>query len=888
MNIRTKLLLLGLGCIFATAIAMVIVGVWQGNEFSVRAKDEATRLVDADLDHIITGVYDLIAAQDEAIQQKVHHDLVVAQYILNSYGKISLSPDTVSWLAINQATQAETRIDLPKMLVKGQWLGQNRLMWVETPVVDLIKRLVGGTVTIFQRISDNGDLLQVATNVEKKDGTRATGTYIPAVDPNGTPNPMIAKVLRGETFEGISYVANAWYVTAYKPLYGQEGTVIGALCVGIKQEHMKTLHEAIEQIVIGQTGYVFVLGGKGEDQGHYIISKNGQRDGEDLTHITDAQGHKFIQSIVSKAIACQPGEVATVRYPWQNPGEKAPRWKVARITYYAPWDWVIGATAYEDEINQSIALFSRGYQDMIRMFGLVAVVVAIVAGIITWLYARRMSDALFVVTRAATKLTEHDLPRLVDTMEKVNEGDLLVTFQFNQEAVKVTSRDELGTLAAAFTRMNTVLVEVGMAFTQMVASLRDLTGKLEERVAERTAELAQSKRKMTDIIDFLPDATVVIDQKGQVIAWNLAMEKLTGIPSAHMLGKGDYEYGIPFYGRRRPILIDQVLHPNPDHEENYQAFRREGNTIYGETRSVHLKDDEVYLFAAASALYDADGATVGAIETLRDITAWKHIEKELIEAKQTAEEATRARSDFLANMSHEIRTPMNGVIGMTSLMMQTELSDEQREYAWTIQSSADTLLTIINDILDFSKIEAGKLDFENIDFDLRFALDEITEILAIKAEEKQLEFVGYVQPNVPSRLQGDPGRLRQVLLNLASNAIKFTSAGEVVIEAGLVEENQDWVKLRFTVKDTGIGIPADRLDCLFKSFSQVDSSTTRKYGGTGLGLAISKRLIEMMNGEIGVESEEGRGSNFWFTVQLNKQPDIDNSQVKVQADPGRG
>jgi signal transduction histidine kinase/CheY-like chemotaxis protein/HAMP domain-containing protein len=881
MNIRTKLILLGLGCIFATAIAMVGVGIWQGNKFSVRAKNEATRLVNADLDHIIASVYNLVATQDESIQQEINHDLTVAQYLLNSFGQISLSSETVSWVAVNQATQTETHLDIPKMLVKKQWLGQNRLMWIETPVVDLIKRLVGGTATIFQRISDQGDMLRVATNVEQKDGTRAIGTYIPAINSDGTKNPVVDKVMHGENFRGISYVVNAWYVTAYEPLYGPEGKVIGALCVGVKQDSIKALRDAIEKIVIGQTGYVFVLGGRGADQGHYIISKNGQRDGEDLNEIADAEGHKFIQSIVAKAIDCKPGEFVTERYPWQNPGENAPRWKIAHLAYYEPWDWVIGATAYEDEINQSIALFSRGYQDMIRVFGFVAIVVAIIAGIITWLFARRLSDALLVVTRAATKLTEHDLPLMVDTMEKVNAGDLNVTVHFNQNAVEVTSEDELGTLAAAFTRMNAVLVGVGMAFTKMVASLRDLTGQLEERVAERTAELAQSKRKMADIIDFLPDATLVIDQKGQVIAWNLAMEKLTGIPSSHILGKGDYEYGTPFYGRRRPILIDQVLHPKPDHEENYQGFRREGNTLYGETRSVHLKQEEVYLFAAASALFDADGNKVGAIETLRDITGWKKIEKELIAAKLTAEEATKARSDFLANMSHEIRTPMNGVIGMTSLLLQTELTDEQSEYARTVQSSAETLLTIINDILDFSKIEAGKLDFENIDFDLRFALDEITEMLSVKAEEKQLEFVGFVQPNVPSRLQGDPGRLRQVLLNLASNAIKFTSAGEVVIEVELIDENQDQAKLRFSVKDTGIGIPADRLNCLFKSFSQVDSSTTRKFGGTGLGLAITKRLIGMMNGDIGVESKEGRGSNFWFTVKMNKQPNTDDSHTRA-------
>jgi CheY-like chemotaxis protein len=208
---------------------------------------------------------------------------------------------------------------------------------------------------------------------------------------------------------------------------------------------------------------------------------------------------------------------------------------------------------------------------------------------------------------------------------------------------------------------------------------------------------------------------------------------------------------------------------------------------------------------------------------------------------------------------------------MIGLLLDTPLNNEQREYVRTVQSSADALLTIINDILDFSKIEAGKLDFEELDFDLRLALDEMAELASIKADEKDLEFANFVHPNVPSLLSGDPGRLRQVLLNLATNAIKFTRQGEVVVEVSLINEEADRAILRFTVSDTGIGIPKDRLGRLFKSFSQVDSSTTRKFGGTGLGLAISKRLVEMMRGKIGVESRKGRGSTFFFTAELKKQ-----------------
>jgi putative methionine-R-sulfoxide reductase with GAF domain len=513
-SLRTKLLLLGIISVVITALTLIAVVVWQSNQYNALAENQFDELVEGDLGHITEGVYNMVVAQDELVQQMVDYNLNVARQELNAAGPVSFGAESVRWTAINQFSQESIDVQLPKMLVGDVWLGQNKNVSSETLVVDKIQNLVGGTSTIFQRMNEQGDMLRVATNVQNADGRRAIGTYIPVTMLDGTPNPVVTAVLSGKTYRGTAYVVNAWYDAAYEPIFNEAGKVVGMLFVGVKQQNVESLREAIIRTRIGETGYVYVLGSEGNDRGHYIISQNGERDGEDIWETQDAEGNYIIQSIVNKAVALKPGEMAVERYLWQNPGDPAPRWKIARIAYYEPWHWVIAASTYEDELESYRGILQGGQQRMITMSGAIGLAVALVMSFLSILMAGSISRPVGYLANVATQIAG---------------GNLDV-------AAKVEQQDEIGALAGAFNNMTDKLRQ----------SFRDLDRRATQlatvaEISTATSTLLETNRLLQEVVDLTKERFTLyhshiylLDETGE----NLVLASGAGEPGREMMAKG--------------------------------------------------------------------------------------------------------------------------------------------------------------------------------------------------------------------------------------------------------------------------------------------------------------------------------------------------------------
>ncbi|MBN1435492.1 MAG: Cache 3/Cache 2 fusion domain-containing protein [Sedimentisphaerales bacterium] len=370
---------------------------------------------------IARDVWRMCRAQQEAVQNDVNHSLNVARDVFSRTGAVAFSDELVEREVVNQYTKSVSTVRLPQMVLGETVLEYNTDTSVASAVVDETCALVGGTCTIFQRMNEAGDMLRISTNVETLNGTRAVGTYIPAANPDGSPNPVISAVLRGETFRGRAYVVNAWYITAYEPIRDASGKIVGVLYVGVKQENVESLRQGIMDIVVGKTGYVYILGGSGDQRGHYIISQNGVRDGEDIWDARDADGVTFIQEIVQKATsmnASGAGEIPVEfqQYPWINPGEDTARMKIAAVTYFEPWDWVIGVGCYESdfadiqtEMESNFARIMNIFKKMIKItLGLLLFLVIsdlVLASLVAKRIIKRLSGVVETLTSGAEQVT---------------------------------------------------------------------------------------------------------------------------------------------------------------------------------------------------------------------------------------------------------------------------------------------------------------------------------------------------------------------------------------------------------------------------------------------------------------------------------------------------
>ncbi len=429
-----------------------------------------------------------------------------------------------------------------------------------------------------------------------------------------------------------------------------------------------------------------------------------------------------------------------------------------------------------------------------------------------------------------SKTITRPIGRLAESTRIIAQGKL-------DEHIEVSRIYEIGTLARSF-------VEMGH-------SLKNAYTGLEEKVAERTAEL----EKLSETVEQSPVSVVITDKNGTIEYVNPRFSKTTGYSAKEAIGQN-------------PRILKSRGKSKSFYKDLWDTILS-GRIWRGEFINRKKSGEEFWESASISPIKNDHGNITHFVAVKEDITVKKQMEEELIQSKRAADEANKAKSDFLANMSHEIRTPMNAVIGMSHLALKTELTPKQQDYLHKIQSSANSLLGIINDILDFSKIEAGKLDMESVEFNLDDVLDNLANLVTVKAQEKEdLEVLFATAREVPRFLVGDPLRLGQIMINLANNAVKFTESGEIVVTTELLEQNEAGLTIQFSVKDTGIGMTEKQISTLFQSFSQADTSTTRKFGGTGLGLSISKRLVEMMGGEIWVESEPGLGTTFSFTANF--------------------
>ena len=524
MSIKWKVLALALAGIIVTSAATVITVAVKRGHVGREVTQTLNGLAEDEVKKVTHAVYLMVRSQHEALQLSVASALRVAEAHSRSAGALTLDAGKAAgWHAVNQFTKQAATADLPLMSFGAESFTSNPEPSVPSPLVDEVYRLTGAHCTVFQRMNDRGDMLRVATSVLTKEGKRAVGTYIPAANPDGGANPVVSELLAGRTYSGRAFVVDAWYLTTYQPLRDASGNVAGALFVGVKLESVDALRKGIMDVAVGKSGYVYVLGGSGDHKGHYVISHQGKRDGENIYEAKDADGRLFIQSIVEGGLKTVDGSCGLERYPWQNAGESRPRMKVAAYTYFEPWDWIIAAGAYEDDFAQAIGQVDAAIGSMLLWTVLGSLAALAACSVAAPLLASRLVRPLNRVTAAL-----HDIAD--------GEGDLT-------RRLDDSTRDEVGKLAGAFntfvSKVQGIILEVSgvtrqvaAAATQIAASSDQMasgmkrqdeqTTQVSSAVAEMNATVTEVARKSGDAAGAAENAGIQAEEGGRIVEQTVA------------------------------------------------------------------------------------------------------------------------------------------------------------------------------------------------------------------------------------------------------------------------------------------------------------------------------------------------------------------------------
>ena len=931
LKLSVNVSLLGVCSVLITAVALVELAVWQSGQYNRLAQKEVDFLINSDLDHITQGVYNLVKTENEAVQQQVDFNLNVARHVLANAGGVTLSKDSVNWNAVNQLTNTSLSIELPRMIIKSQWLGQNTDPLIETLVVDEVTKLVGETATIFQRMNSKGDMLRVATTVTTETGKRAIGTYIPAFTPDMIPNPVIESVLKGMTYHGRAYVVNEWYLTAYEPIKDKADGVIGMLYVGVKQ---KTVESRVRQTIlntkVGKTGYVFVLRGNGDDRGRYIISQSGERDGDSILENVDGKVSETTRNLFYRAILLKTNEIITGRYLWKNPGEPEPRWKIVRLTYYEPWDWVIGTSVYEEELQNYQTVLNQGRIKMTRFM--------IAAGLlITFLIG------LFAVFIAWTII--RPVRKLQHAVEIIINGDL-------DHVVDIQSANEIGVLAHGFNLMTERLNKTMKGLRENEQKYRKIFENAIEGLFQISFEghflnvnpsMAHAlgydspEDLMISVTDFrhqifacpedLDAFLSALGKEGEIVTREIQLfckdkKKVWGSVSVRLVRDNE---GNPFLiegffmdissrkiaeeaQRENEYFLQTLMDaiPSPIFYKDMQGFykgcnvafetfhkcdRRNiiGKSIYDlATKEMAIRLDEMdkELFQKGgtqifetSVLY-SDGITHNFIfnkalyrnadGTLGGVVG---VITDITEQKKLEDQLRQAQKmeaigTLAGGIAHDFNNILTTIMGYGEILGMLIGKDSAfKVYIDDILVAAEKAKHLTQRLLAFSRKQVIRLD----QVDLNEIIRKLDKFL-IRIIGEDIEFkISLCDEDL--MVMADSGQMELVLMNLATNA------RDAMPEGGTLSISTENVYLSEGLPDTdispghfavvSISDTGKGMEAAIKQRIFEPFFTTKEIGkGTGLGLSIVYGIIKQHKGEITVYSEPGKGTAFRIYLKI--------------------